>query len=169
MDLLKPAPRRRWRRAVGEVVLVAAVFFGISAWNSRGAISGPAPAVEGLSLTGQPLSLAALKGEPTLVHFWATWCGVCKAEKGTIEALGKSRRILTIAEDSGTAAQLTAYMQREGLSFPVLIDDGRLARAYGVTAYPTTFVVGKSGLVRFAEVGYSTELGLRARLWLAGL
>jgi thiol-disulfide isomerase/thioredoxin len=169
MDPVKPAPRSRWRRLVTEVVIVAAIFFGISAWNSRGAIKGPAPAVEGTSLSGQPLSLAALQGEATLVHFWATWCGVCKAEKGTIEALAKGRRIITIAEDSGTAAQLTAYMQREGLSFPVLIDDGRLARAYGVTAYPTTFVVGKGGLVRFAEVGYSTELGLRARLWLAGL
>jgi len=169
MNPSKPTPRSRWRRAVVEVAVVAAIFFGISAWNSRGAASGPAPAVEGLSLTGQPLSLAALGSEATLVHFWATWCGVCKAEKGTIEALAKGRRIITIAEDSGTAAQLSAYMQREGLTFPVLLDDGRLARAYGVSAYPTTFVVGRGGLIRFSEVGYSTELGLRARLWLAGL
>ena len=169
MAPVKPAPRRRWRRVAVEAAVVVAVFFGLSAWNSRNAISGPAPAVEGVSLTGQPLSLAALGGEATLVHFWATWCGVCSAEKGTIERLAGGRRIITVAEDSGTAAQLTAYMKREGLTFPVLIDDGRLARAYGVSAYPTTFVVGKSGLIRFAEVGYSTELGLRARLWLAGL
>ncbi|MHB8876625.1 MAG: redoxin domain-containing protein [Myxococcaceae bacterium] len=169
MDPAKKAPRKRWRRTLLEVAAVGALFFGISAWNSRGNASGPAPSVEGTSLTGQPVSLAGLAGQPVVVHFWATWCGVCTAEKGTIESLGKSHRLITVVEDSGTAEQISAYMKREGLSFPVLVDDGRLSRAYGVSAFPTTFVVGKSGLIRFSEVGYTTWLGLRARLWLAAL
>jgi alkyl hydroperoxide reductase subunit AhpC len=51
---------------------------------------------------------------------------------------------------------------------PIVLDpDGRLARAWGVRSLPTSFVVDREGEIRTVEVGYTTELGLRARLWLA--
>ena len=45
--------------------------------------------------------------------------------------------------------------------------DGRLAGAWGVHAVPATFIVDTNGEIRFVEVGYTTGLGLRLRLWLA--
>jgi thioredoxin-related protein len=46
--------------------------------------------------------------------------------------------------------------------------DGALAAAWGVRGVPTFFVVDSQGMIRFREVGYTTGLGLRWRLWLVG-
>jgi peroxiredoxin len=55
------------------------------------------------------------------------------------------------------------------LSFTVLMDEsGVLARRWGVRGVPATFIIDSEGRVDYAGQGYSTELGLRLRLWLAG-
>ena len=51
---------------------------------------------------------------------------------------------------------------------PVLMDeDGEIARSWGVSGVPATFVVNTSGDISHAGMGYATELGMRLRLWLA--
>jgi alkyl hydroperoxide reductase subunit AhpC len=47
--------------------------------------------------------------------------------------------------------------------------EGALSRRYGVSAVPVTFVIDAGGKVRFVTRGYTSGLGLRLRLWLAGL
>lgn len=116
------------------------------------------------------VALSEASGEPVLVHFWATWCGVCRAEQGTIDALARDHRVITVASQSGGLGELGSYMSENTLSFTVVPDPrGQLASRWGVRAYPTSFVVGPDGSVRSVEVGYTTSLGLRARLWLAGV
>ena len=44
-----------------------------------------------------------------------------------------------------------------------------LAKRYGIRAFPTSFVLDADEDIRQVEVGYTTEFGLRARMWLAGL
>ena len=169
----EPSPTARLgrslRRGALQVLLVATVFLAISHWNARGAMSGSAPAVEGTDVRGQAQSLAALRGKPVLVHFWATWCGVCKLEQSSIEALARDHAVLSIAAGSGDARQVGDFMRAQGLSFPTLADpDMDLARRFGVSGFPTSFVVDPQGAIRFVEVGYTTSPGLRARLWWAG-
>lgn len=78
--------------------------------------------------------------------------------------------MITVASTSGTPEDVSRALQERGLSMPVLNDpEGQLAAKWGVNAYPTTFIVGADGRVRFVEVGYTSSLGLRARLWWAGL
>ena len=148
--------------------MVLAVFFGIRAWQTRDAAEGPAPTLAGAGIDGAELALAT--DRPTLVHFWATWCGVCRAEQGTIDALAGDHHVVTVASQSGSAAEVAAYLEREGVSFPVIVDaGGALAQRWGVRAFPTTFVVAADGTIADVEVGYTPSLGLRARLWLAAL
>lgn len=148
--------------------MVLAVFVAFRAWQTRNAADGPAPPLSGPSIDGGQLALAA--GEPTIVHFWATWCGVCRAEQGTIDALAKEHRVITVASQSGMPADVARYFEREGVEFPTIVDPaGVLAERWGVGAYPTTFVIAPDGTIDDVEVGYTTSLGLRARLWLAGL
>jgi thiol-disulfide isomerase/thioredoxin len=168
----KPAGkgRRRWRSWLVELALVLVVLTAAHFWNVRHAVSGSAPALAGLGIDGRPLSLASFQGKPVLVHFWATWCGVCRAQEPTIANLAKELPMITVASTSGTPEDVSRALQERGLSMPVLNDpEGQLAAKWGVNAYPTTFIVGADGRVRFVEVGYTSSLGLRARLWWAGL
>jgi peroxiredoxin len=71
---------------------------------------------------------------------------------------------------SGTAIEVTRFMREQGLSFPALNDhDGSISHAWGVNAVPASFIISPDGKIRFVEVGYTTGIGLRFRLWLAGL
>jgi peroxiredoxin len=167
----KPRRRRRWLSRVGEVLLFVALFAGVRAWTGRAVAQGPAPAIEGQALDGRPLSLAGYRGEPVLVHFWASWCSVCRLEEGSIQKLAAAgeHRVITVATGSGDAAKVAGYLKSKGLAFPTLVDeDGELGEAFGVTGLPTTFVVGPDGVIRFAEVGFTTRFGMLARLWWAG-
>ena len=162
------APRRRRWRWLREIALVALVLVGIHLYQTRDTAAGAAPPLAGTDLQGLFRSLESLRGQPVLVHFWATWCPICRLEQDSIEAIAADWVVLTVALEDTPAEELRAFMAREGLSFPVLRDaDGSLAGRYGVRGVPTSFVVDPAGRIRFTSVGYTTGPGLRLRLWLA--
>lgn len=164
---LKPL---RWRRVLGEVALVLAVLAAGHFWNTRHVVRGALPAFEGERIDGGRFTSASLAGRPAVVHFWATWCGVCSAEEGNVEALARGGGVVTVASSSGDAEAVRAHMRARGLTFPVVLDpNGALARRFGVGAFPTSVFVDAAGQIRFVEVGYTTTPGLRLRRFLAGL
>jgi peroxiredoxin len=102
------------------------------------------------------------------VHFWASWCPVCRLEQDNIANLAVDGRVITVATTSGTADELRGYLAEHALQLPVLMDEaGHIARQWGVNGVPATFVVDTKGQIRYAAKGYSTEWGLRLCLWLA--
>jgi thiol-disulfide isomerase/thioredoxin len=148
--------------------LVIALLAAVHVYKTRNHPGGPAPRHGARLLSGASVTLGGKSSEPVLVHFWATWCGVCRMEEGSIESLSKSARVLSIAVHSGSSADVQRYMAERGLSFPVVNDPaGDLARAYGVHEYPSSFFVSPAGNIVTSEVGYTTSLGLKARMWLA--
>lgn len=161
----------RWRGIAFNVLLIIAVVVGIRLWQQRDMASGNAPPLQGITLAGQPYRLPARPAHPVLVHFWATWCPICRAEQSSIAALAQDNpNVITVAMQSGKPQEVTAYMQAQGIAFPAVNDaDGSLSAAWGVHAVPASFIVAPDGRIRFVEVGYTTGIGLRLRLWLAGL
>jgi thiol-disulfide isomerase/thioredoxin len=161
---------RRIAREWGPQVLVLlVVFLGVRAWQLRGAAEGTAPPVIGRSIHApdQLLSLEALRGRPAVVYFWATWCGVCEHVDPNVAAVARDHQVLTVAVNSGSPDAIVAWMAERNLVMPTVSDPaGRLSRAYGVAAFPTTFWVDADGRIQHREVGYTSTLGLRTRLWL---
>ncbi len=150
--------------------MVLMLILGIRAWQQSGMVSGPAPALAGVLLDGKPVALTAFAGRPVLVHFWATWCPVCRLEQESVDALARDAAVITVAMQSGSRAEVVQHLHNEALSFPVLNDpDGAIAAQWGVRAVPASFIVDGAGRIRYVEVGYTTGIGLRLRLWLAGL
>lgn len=148
-----------------------AIVWGVRAFQQRELPDGPTPRASIRTLDAEMRELGVPTGRPVLLHFWASWCGVCKAMHPQLDDLASEHDVVTIASQSGSAAEVRAFLAEQGWrAASTAIDaDGRLARRFGVTAFPTTFVLDPTGAIRFAEVGYTTMLGLQARLWWASL
>jgi thiol-disulfide isomerase/thioredoxin len=158
---------RKWLRPTIELLLLLGVLYGVRAYQHAGIAEGVAPPLQGVLLDGDPVSLSRMYRQPVLVHFWASWCAVCAAEQANIADIAKDYPVITVAMRSGGKAEVQWYLRKHALALPVLNDpDGGRAARWGVGAVPASFIV-EGGQIRFAEVGYTTEAGLRARLWLA--
>ncbi len=161
----------KWRSYAINFLLIVAVVAAVRAWQQRDMPGGAAPALRGTTLSGQSYALPAHPERPMLVHFWATWCAICRAEEDSIAGGAHDNPdVITVAMQSGTPQDVARYMKERGIVFPVVNDpDGRISRAWGVHAVPASFVIAPDGQIRFVEIGYTTETGLRLRLWWAGL
>ncbi len=163
VETKRKRPVRRW---IGNILLIMAVFAAIQWWQARPLASGPAPDLRAKLVSGEPVDLDQYLGKTVLVHFWADWCPVCRAEQGNIQAIAKDFAVVTIAMQSGSARAIHEYMAEQGLDFATIADPrAEISSAWGVKAVPTSFVVDPEGVIRFTAVGYTTETGLRARLW----
>jgi len=106
------------------------------------------------------------KDKPVLVHFWATWCPTCKIEAPNIEKISKDYEVITIATQSGSKEEIQKYLDEHELSFKVVNDiDGYYSNKFKIKAFPTTFIYDKDKNLTFSEVGYTSTLGLYARMW----
>lgn len=159
--------RPRWLRWLRDIALLLLVFAGIQWWQARDLVAGPAPALVGLLSDSREYRLSPADG-PVLVHFWATWCPVCRLEQNSIDSISSDREVITIATNSGSADEVNTYLDEHGLGMRVLMDEtGEIARRWGVAGVPASFIVDRKGRIEYAGMGYATEIGLRARMWLA--
>ena len=116
-----------------------------------------------------PLNYTLSKDKPILVHFWATWCPVCKAEAGNIQTISENFQVITIAVKSGSDEEIQEYLKGRDLNFKFINDeDGYLAQKFGINIYPTTIIYDKDKNVVFSDVGYTSTWGLWLRMLWAG-
>lgn len=160
--------RRRWRKWAIEAVIVIIVIIGVRTWQQRHMVNGPAPLLQGSLLSGNAYVLPEHPDKPVLVHFWATWCPVCRTEQGSISDISADHAVITVALWDKSKDEVQKFAAEQQLKFPVIYDpDNSIAKQWGVYAVPASFIIGTDGRIRFKETGYTTELGMRLRLWLA--
>ena len=109
------------------------------------------------------------EGKPILVHYWASWCPVCKLEAPNIQKMSQHFEVLTIAVQSGSDEQIKEYLLENNYTFKVVNDsDALLARASNVAVYPSTLIYDKNKNLVFSDVGYTSTFGLYLRMLWAG-
>lgn len=122
------------------------------------------------TFNGKSIELAKLKGQVVVLNFWATWCGPCRAEiPGFLEMYEKYKtkglEIVGISLDDGGWPDVNPFVEKYKISYPVVIGDEKLARAYGnIQAIPTTFIVNKEGFIVDRHIGYMTKDDLEKKL-----
>ena len=110
------------------------------------------------------------KNKALLVHFWGTWCPVCKVEASNIDAISKDYEVITIAVDSKNNENIHKYLKDNNINYKVHNDIGsKIAIKYNIAVYPTSFIYDKNGKLLFTEVGYTSTYGLKLRMWWANL
>ncbi len=153
-DNRRPSPA--WI-AVGAIALFVAVLFGF-ALRARPTVSLQVGSlVPDLTLTafdGSAIDLRAQQGKVVVINLFASWCAPCRQEAADLEQTWREYRDRPVQflgiTYKDTAAKAQAFLQEFGVSYPCGQDPGgRIARAYGVTGVPETFIVDQHGrLVR---------------------
>ena len=155
---------------LAEIIFFVLIYLGIRAWMQRDLVSGAAPTINVVDMQGVATSLEDYRNQPLLLHFWASWCKICRFEQGAISAIAESWPVLTVAMQSGTDEQVAHFMTQNNLDWKTINDEsGKISDLYGIKGVPTSFIIDSAGTIRFHESGYTTATGLRLRLWLADL
>jgi len=117
-----------------------------------------------------PLQNIELNHKPIMVHFWATWCPICKVEAPNIQRVSQHYNVITIASNSGTDQDIQNYLDENELDFKVINDQhNEYANKFNIAVFPTTLIYDKNKNLIFSEVGYTSTFGLYIRMWWAGL
>lgn len=103
------------------------------------------------NLDGKEVSLEQFRGKYLLINFWATWCGPCKIEMPSLEALYRRFKsdkfdILGISNDMFGERVVRPYVKASKLTFPMLLDQRMtVSRQYGIVSLPTTVLIDPHG------------------------
>ena len=110
-------------------------------------------------LKGKKVDLKDFKGKVIFLNFWATWCGPCKEEMPSMEALYqrfKDRNFifLTISVDYEGSKPVREFIEKNRYTFPVLVDQkSETLDIFEVTGIPTPFVIDKQGKLLGKAIG----------------
>ena len=148
--------------------------FGLAACGQACVPEGPregmrGPSIETSLVDGTPIKSKDLGGKPTVLVFWASWCGPCMMEVPQIAALHKSVgdtvNIVGIngGESETTVTNTVAHMH---MTWPVALDPtGAIQRAWEVQSIPLVVILDPDWRVRYRGNG----LPLRVHALLQGL
>src|SRR5262249_50813004 len=106
----------------------------------------PAPPLALKDLDGKALSLDAWRGKVTLINFWASWCGPCRAEIPVLIALQRKYagklQVVGLSVDDAPADDVRQFVATVGINYPVALAPSEVSELYGgIPALPTSFLL----------------------------
>lgn len=129
-------------------------------------VSLPAPALAGETVQGGTLALSDLRGKVVVVNFWATWCAPCRREQPELVQLANDYRdrgveFLGVDERDDTA-KARAWAKELHVPYPSIVDEpGAWADDFAFFGLPDTYVIDRSGTIRWTVFGQTDAAQLR--------
>jgi len=164
--------RRRSDLVVLAIValLVAAALLtacGSGPSDASGGSSGAAAPLTGTTLAGQSYDLAAHKGRPVVVNFFASWCPPCNGEAPDLAAFARAHPEVDFVgvDVNDKQGDAQAFVAKYGLPYDVVYDpNGAVGGQWNVNAIPATFFIDKDGVVQDSIVGAADRATFESKL-----
>ena len=178
---VEPTPEvsPRSARLVALVVGLALVaLLGLMIWGIGKRAAGtvgsvpvairPAPPFSLTLLDGRQFDLAAARGKPVVINFWASWCIPCEEEAAVLEQASRAYRdrvVLIGVNVQDTEPLARDFLRRFGVTYPNGRDaTGAIAVEYGMSGVPETYFVDRDGQLVRKWQGALDEARLRSFL-----
>lgn len=116
------------------------------------------------TLSGEKLSLAALRNKVVLIDFWATWCKPCRMALPELKALKKQMapepfELVSFSADNALST-LKDFVAKNEMTWPQSWDEkGRLARDFSIRGYPSYVLIDPDGVIVYKVKGWSPRTG----------
>ncbi len=179
-------PHWLWSAVVGVALILGGIWLissRISSGRSGGFNSVATTPVKAVALVGQSapdfalknmagetIRLSDFKGKSVLVNFWATWCAPCRAEAPVLQraAVEYKDKLVIIGVNmttNDTPAQVPAFVEEFGLTFPIVLDEtGEVSQAYQVIGLPTSIFIDQDGIITDVRLGPVDQAYIEAKL-----
>jgi peroxiredoxin len=133
---------------------------GLPALAASPQIDSTAPDFALKGIDGRNLRLSEYRGEPVILHFWASWCGPCRESAASLDRFGVETvtPVIGVSLD-GTAERASSVAQSLRLQSPTLVDSQQaVARTYDVAKLPLTLLIDADGTIRATWSGVVPNL-----------
>jgi cytochrome c biogenesis protein CcmG/thiol:disulfide interchange protein DsbE len=150
-----------WPVTVAAAALVGLLAYGLVAKGADTTLdeavangkrpAAPVAALPWLHTDGQG-SLADYKGKVVVLNVWASWCDPCREEvpllQKTHEKIERQGGLVLGIDTQDASSKALAFLKEHDATFPSLRDrDRSYGREFGVTGYPETFIIDRSGRI----------------------
>lgn len=163
--------RRHWlAAALGAAWVPGADAHELRAWPPQ----RRAPPLQLPLLEGGAWDLAAQRGRPQVVNFWASWCEPCRDEMPSLALMARRHEdqglgVVTVNYQEGERS-IRRFLEHTGVDLPVLLDrDGMATQAWTPRLFPSTVLIDGRGQPRQLVLGEVDWGGEAARRWIAAL
>jgi peroxiredoxin len=140
-----------------KILEVLALFIGLPLfllWSGITEAAKKAPPFALKDIDGNTVSLSDFQNRVVIIDFWATWCHACEDSSPELDDVYRKFKdrgvmLLGISLDEGSDAvdKVRAFKDRLNLSYPMLMGDRKLARAYAILGIPATFILNKNHII----------------------
>lgn len=133
---------------------------GAASAGSGNQVGAPVPEIKVESLGGKKIDVASYRGRVLLLDVWASWCGPCKQELPMLDAMAKRLKgqgidVLAVSVDQDRA-NVDKFLKGHGHWALTIAHDpaGAIAERLQPDKMPTSYVIDRSGIVRYVNAGF---------------
>jgi len=159
-----------WGSLAIDVVLIITAFLLVSMWQTRNLPDDDhTPSLELAWLDDMQADSVMVSGQVGVVYFFAPWCFYCRSSIDNLDGLvtgGKLGWARVVALEYESLDEVREFIKETGVHLPVLLGGPKTTSDWQIRGFPTYFVIDGNGQIVSRSVGYSTRIGLQARVWM---